>query len=307
MDFLHFRIYIFRKKISLIRSEYLTFSIFTMVLIAGIYTTHGFILRSGSKESIFLRLRKSYLVLLDEITELIGVSRTEIFLEILMKSIFLGILQVIISQVLGLDFIRTITLMIVSALGFIYWMFNYRRRIFITYREEFEVNFADFVESLSLAVNSGLSLMSAVSRVIQEYKEIEKAPKQSLGPKWFYIRRMRNKPPFMRELSTLESKVAGGESIQQAFDLLALRLKSNALSNFVDILTITLSRGTPLATQLGEFALSMREAQKRLLMERAGRAEIKMMVPVVFLLLPISVLFALWPSFQQLQQLVTIP
>jgi hypothetical protein len=28
---------------------------------------------------------------------------------------------------------------------------------------------------------------------------------------------------------------------------------------------------------------------------------------VVFLLLPISVLFALWPSFQQLQQLVMVP
>lgn len=307
MDLLYFRICIFREKIKLIMGKYLIFSISIMMLIYGIYITHRVILKSGSKESAPLRSERKYLGILDEIKELVGVSRTEIFLEILMKLISLAIIQLIISQALALDFIRTATLMIFSALGFIYWMLNYRKRIFTKYREEFEVDFADFVESLSLAVNSGLSLMSAVSRVIQEYKEMEKSPKQSLEPKRVYIRRIRKIPPLMRELGILESKVVDGESVQQAFDFLALRLKSSALSNFSDVITITLSRGTPLATQLGEFALSMREAQKRVLMERAGRAEIKMMVPVVFLLLPISVLFALWPSFQQLQQLVITP
>jgi len=287
--------------------KYLIFLISTVLLICGMYITYRFILKSESRKSSSIRLEKKYLSFLDEIKELIGVSRTEILLEIFMKLIFLAILQLFISQALAIDFIRTATLMIFSALGFIYWMLNFRKRIFTKYREEFEVDFADFVESLSLAVNSGLSLMSAVLRVIQEYKEIEKSPKQSLEPKRVYIRRIRKIPPLMRELDILVSKVVDGESVQQAFDFLALRLKSSALSNFADVITITLSRGTPLATQLGEFALSMREAQKRVLMERAGRAEIKMMVPVVFLLLPISVLFALWPSFQQLQQLVITP
>jgi tight adherence protein C len=31
--------------------------------------------------------------------------------------------------------------------------------------------------------------------------------------------------------------------------------------------------------------------------ERASRAEIQLMIPVVFLILPISILFALWPSY----------
>jgi tight adherence protein C len=31
-------------------------------------------------------------------------------------------------------------------------------------------------------------------------------------------------------------------------------------------------------------------------MDKAGKAEISMMVPVVFLILPVSILFALWPS-----------
>jgi len=41
----------------------------------------------------------------------------------------------------------------------------------------------------------------------------------------------------------------------------------------------------------------VREAGRRSLMESGGRKEIAMMVPVVFLVLPITVLFALFPGF----------
>ncbi len=44
-------------------------------------------------------------------------------------------------------------------------------------------------------------------------------------------------------------------------------------------------------------AVDVREAGKRLLLESAGRREIGMMVPVVFLVLPITLLFALFPGF----------
>jgi tight adherence protein C len=37
------------------------------------------------------------------------------------------------------------------------------------------------------------------------------------------------------------------------------------------------------------------------MLRRAGKAEIALLLPVVFLLLPISVLFALFPSITQLQ------
>jgi tight adherence protein C len=44
-------------------------------------------------------------------------------------------------------------------------------------------------------------------------------------------------------------------------------------------------------------AVDVREAGKRALMEAGGRKEIAMMVPVVFLVLPVTVLFALFPGF----------
>ena len=43
-------------------------------------------------------------------------------------------------------------------------------------------------------------------------------------------------------------------------------------------------------------ASDAREASRRALMEEGGRREIAQMVPVVFLVLPITVVFALFPG-----------
>ncbi len=43
-------------------------------------------------------------------------------------------------------------------------------------------------------------------------------------------------------------------------------------------------------------AADVREAGRRELIETAARKEVLMMVPVVFLVLPVTVLFAFWPG-----------
>lgn len=70
-----------------------------------------------------------------------------------------------------------------------------------------------------------------------------------------------------------------------------------ASSTHVCEATLTLERGTPLAEVLRAQAVDVREAGKRALLEAGGRKEIAMMVPVVFLVLPVTVLFALFPGF----------
>jgi tight adherence protein C len=52
-----------------------------------------------------------------------------------------------------------------------------------------------------------------------------------------------------------------------------------------------------LADVLVAQAMDARESSRRALIEAGGRKEIAMMVPVVFLVLPISVLFVLFPGF----------
>jgi len=47
-----------------------------------------------------------------------------------------------------------------------------------------------------------------------------------------------------------------------------------------------------------------REARRRLLLEMGGRREVLMLVPVVFLIMPVVVLFALLPGLVSLELLV---
>jgi tight adherence protein C len=83
--------------------------------------------------------------------------------------------------------------------------------------------------------------------------------------------------------------------------LVALRDLSNrtrlpALVRFVDGITVAVERGTPLADVLRAQAQDVRDMAKRSLMESAGKKEIAMMVPLVFGVLPLTVLFAVFPG-----------
>ena len=70
------------------------------------------------------------------------------------------------------------------------------------------------------------------------------------------------------------------------------------------IVAHSVERGTPLAEVLRAQAVDVREAGKRLLLESAGKREIGMMVPVVFLVLPTVVVFAFWPGLVGLRLVV---
>lgn len=99
------------------------------------------------------------------------------------------------------------------------------------------------------------------------------------------------------ELGRTVASVRAGASITQALQDLADRAGVAAVSRFVDGVVIAIERGTPLADVLRDQAVDVRAARQRALIETAGRREIGMMVPVVFLILPLTVLFALFPGF----------
>ncbi|MDQ1738541.1 MAG: tight adherence protein, partial [Pseudonocardiales bacterium] len=74
-------------------------------------------------------------------------------------------------------------------------------------------------------------------------------------------------------------------------------------SRFLQGLLVAIERGTPLADVLRAQATDVREFSKRSLLEAGGRKELQMMVPVVFLILPVTVLFALYPGLLTLVSL----
>ncbi len=104
-----------------------------------------------------------------------------------------------------------------------------------------------------------------------------------------------------KELARALAEARAGASLVQALEGIAARTTLGPLARFVDGVAVAVERGTPLADVLRAQAVDVREAGKRQLLESAGRREIAMMVPVVFLVLPVTVVFALYPGFYGLR------
>jgi len=98
------------------------------------------------------------------------------------------------------------------------------------------------------------------------------------------------------ELRDVVLAVGTGSSLPDALTTFAHALQIPSLSRSIDQVTAALDRGAPLAQVLQSQAADAREDAKRELIERAGRNEIRMMLPLVFLILPVSVLFAIFPG-----------
>ncbi len=98
------------------------------------------------------------------------------------------------------------------------------------------------------------------------------------------------------ELRRCLADARAGASLPAALQRLGERTGLPSLARFVDGVVVAVERGTPLADVLRAQAEDVREASRRALMEAGGRKEIAMMIPVVFFVLPVTVLFAVFPG-----------
>jgi tight adherence protein C len=130
------------------------------------------------------------------------------------------------------------------------------------------------IEMLAMAVGAGSSLAGAIERVSNTGHGVVAA-----------------------ELGRVLDDTRVGLGLVPALQQMASRNELNEMGRFVDALVVAVERGTPLADVLSAQAADAREAGRRALIEAGGRKEIGMMVPVVFLVLPLSVLFVLFPGF----------
>jgi tight adherence protein C len=128
-------------------------------------------------------------------------------------------------------------------------------------------------ELLALAVAAGESPVAALDRVVR-----------------------RSGGELSRDLAGVLASVRTGEPVAQAFDRMAATTGVASVARFAQGVAVAVERGTPLADVLHAQAADVREASRRELIEVAARKEIFMMVPVVFLILPVTVLIAFWPG-----------
>jgi tight adherence protein C len=141
-------------------------------------------------------------------------------------------------------------------------------------QERMAAEFPTVAELLALSVSAGEGAIGALERVAR------------IG-----------RGEFSREIARMLASTRAGTPFVEALNELGRRSTDPAVGRFVDGVVIAVERGTPLADVLRAQAADAREAARRELLETAGRREIAMMVPVVFLVLPVTVLFALFPGF----------
>jgi tight adherence protein C len=103
------------------------------------------------------------------------------------------------------------------------------------------------------------------------------------------------------ELSTVSREVSTGLPLADSLDRLSSQLRMPALTRAVEQITGALERGTPLVEVLRAQAQDARESAKRELLEISGKKEVAMLVPLVFLILPITIAIAIFPGLFVLQ------
>ncbi|YCK83492.1 type II secretion system F family protein [Arthrobacter sp. D3-18] len=138
--------------------------------------------------------------------------------------------------------------------------------------------FPSLAELMALAVAAGESAMGAMDRV----------SRSSNGE-------------LSGEFATILADTRSGKPLTEALQAFSSRAELPPLVRFIDGLVVAVERGTPLADVLRAQAADVRDAAQRELMESAGRKEIAMMVPLVFGVLPLTVVFAAFPAIAALE------
>lgn len=142
-----------------------------------------------------------------------------------------------------------------------------------TRERKMEQEFPVVAELLALAVAAGESPVAGLDRILRVCRG-------SLAD----------------ELGRVLAEIRTGAPMAAAFDALARRTGVTSISRFAEGLAVALERGTPLVDVLHAQAADVRDSARRELMEAGGRKEVSMMIPVVFLVLPVTVIFAFYPG-----------
>jgi tight adherence protein C len=109
------------------------------------------------------------------------------------------------------------------------------------------------------------------------------------------------KGDFATALKRVRMRLELGESLEVALELLERETNSSMVSEFANKVVIALTRGTPMAQQLEFLSETARARLRNQLLKQAGKNELKMLIPMVFMILPVTILFAVFPSLQLLQ------
>jgi tight adherence protein C len=135
----------------------------------------------------------------------------------------------------------------------------------------------DLTEMLATMLLAGQSLFQAIARITQI-----------------------SRSQLATEFSILLKRVELGGDLSGELGALCQRIPTDSVREFSNKLSLALARGTPLANSLLSLANSLRASNSAAQLRKAGVNETKMLIPVVLLICPVTIIFALYPSSQYL-------
>ena len=161
------------------------------------------------------------------------------------------------------------------------WLKQLIGKITGSYVKESEINeeIVNILQMLSIMISAGESPMMALRYISQ----------RSVG----YI------PNLIKQSF---SKYESGNNLTQTLEYIAAATGSSALRRLTNSIQIAIQRGTPILDVLNNQVQSLNKQINLALLKKSGKSEITLLIPVVFLILPVSISFAIWPSIYGLNQ-----
>ena len=201
-------------------------------------------------------------------------SRIQLYILILVAPAIIFSIRIILIEVANLlsvsDYAKQLS-----------WLKQLIRKITGSYVKESEMNeeLVNILQMLSIMISAGESPMMALRYISQ----------RSVG----YI------PNLIKQSF---SKYESGNNLTQTLEYIAVATGSSSVRRLTNSIQIAIQRGTPILDVLNNQVQSLNKQINLALLKKSGKSEITLLIPVVFLILPVSISFAIWPSIYGLNQ-----
>jgi len=161
------------------------------------------------------------------------------------------------------------------------WLKQLIRKVTGSEVKESEINeeLVNILQMLSIMISAGESPMMALRYISQ----------RSVG----YIPKL---------IDQSFSKYESGRNLAQTLEQIAIATGSSQVRRLTNSIQIAIQRGTPILDVLNNQVQALNKQINLALLKKSGKSEIALLIPVVFLILPVSISFAIWPSIYGLNQ-----
>jgi Flp pilus assembly protein TadB len=201
-------------------------------------------------------------------------SRTQLYILILVAPAIIYSIRLILVEIANL-------LSVSNYAKQLSWLKQLIRKLTGSEVKESEINeeLVNILQMLSIMISAGESPMMALRYISQ----------RSVG----YIPKL---------IDQSFSKYESGRNLAQTLEQIAVATGSFQVRRLTNSIQIAIQRGTPILDVLNNQVQSLNKQINLALLKKSGKSEIALLIPVVFLILPVSISFAIWPSIYGLNQ-----